>query len=260
MCGSYDCWIGYNDLASEGSFAWLHGDSTYINFNTGEPNNAHYREDCIHMRGSQNSSTWNDNYCSDVQRFVCEADPYNECLQCPAGEVSSAGSVQCIAAGEITTIAGKDTSGSNFDTGLAVASSIDSPRSIAIDLSGNIHFAEQNNHRIRKITVSTGIISTAVGTGAAGYSGDNDAASSAQLSYPTGIAFDTSGDNYPLDLCITQYTRLLYLFYTQVTGTSPTLATVVSVRYLRPAAKSRQLSGPAAMATTAISKRPNRLD
>ncbi len=153
MCGSYDCWIGYNDLASEGSFVWLHGDSTYTNYDSGEPNNAYSREDCVQMRGSQISSTWNDNYCSDEQRFVCEADPYNECIHCPAGEVSSAFSLGCTAAGEIITIVGTDNNSSNIDTGLAVTSSTDTPRGIAIDASGNIYFAEQNVHRIRKITV-----------------------------------------------------------------------------------------------------------
>jgi DNA-binding beta-propeller fold protein YncE len=146
------------------------------------------------------SSTWSDTYCSDEQRFVCEADPYNECIQCPAGEVSSAGSVGCTAAGEIITIVGTDNNSSNIDTGLAVTSSTDTPRGIAIDASGNIYFAEQNDHRIRKITVSTGIISTAVGTGTAGYSGDNNAASSAQLDSPTGIVLDTKGKYHSLAL------------------------------------------------------------
>ena len=38
---------------------------------------------------------------------------------------------------------------------------------------GNVYIADENNHRIRKITVSTGIISTIAGTGSASYSGDN---------------------------------------------------------------------------------------
>ncbi len=50
-----------------------------------------------------------------------------------------------------------------------------------------------NNHRVRKVTVSTGIITTIAGTGTAGYSGDNGAATSAKLYFPSGIAVDTSG-------------------------------------------------------------------
>ena len=41
---------------------------------------------------------------------------------------------------------------------------------------GNVYIADTFNHRIRKVTVSTGIITTFAGTGTAGYSGDGGAA------------------------------------------------------------------------------------
>ena len=58
---------------------------------------------------------------------------------------------------------------------------------------GNVYIADTNNMRIRKVTVSTGIISTIAGTGTASYSGDNGAATSATFSYPWGVALDASG-------------------------------------------------------------------
>ena len=58
---------------------------------------------------------------------------------------------------------------------------------------GNVYIADSDNHRIRKVTVSTGIITTIAGTGTVSYSGDNGAATSAELSYPTGVAVDASG-------------------------------------------------------------------
>ena len=58
---------------------------------------------------------------------------------------------------------------------------------------GNVYIADWNNHRIRKVTVSTGIITTIAGTGSTTYSGDGGAATSATLYYPTGIALDESG-------------------------------------------------------------------
>ena len=58
---------------------------------------------------------------------------------------------------------------------------------------GNVYLADTYNNRIRKVTVSTGIIATIAGTGTASYSGDNGAATSATLNYPTGVALDASG-------------------------------------------------------------------
>ncbi len=49
------------------------------------------------------------------------------------------------------------------------------------------------NSRIRKVTVSTGIITTIAGTGTATYSGDNGQATSATLYNPISVAIDTSG-------------------------------------------------------------------
>jgi len=61
---------------------------------------------------------------------------------------------------------------------------------------GNVYIAEFGNHRIRKVTVSTSIITTFAGTGASSYSGDNGAATSAALNGPIGVALDTSGIPY----------------------------------------------------------------
>ncbi len=60
-------------------------------------------------------------------------------------------------------------------------------------LLGNVYIAENGNNRVRKITVSTGIISTIAGTGAATSSGDGGLATSASFYYPLGIALDGSG-------------------------------------------------------------------
>ena len=56
-----------------------------------------------------------------------------------------------------------------------------------------MYIADTDNHRIRKVTVSTGIITLIAGTGTQGYSGDNGAATSATLYHPRGVALDASG-------------------------------------------------------------------
>jgi hypothetical protein len=52
-------WIGYNDVASEGTFVWSSGQtSTYTNWSGGEPNNSGGLEDWAEMFGN---GQWNDN-------------------------------------------------------------------------------------------------------------------------------------------------------------------------------------------------------
>ena len=58
---------------------------------------------------------------------------------------------------------------------------------------GNVYIADHGNNRIRKVTVSTGIITTIAGTGSNSYGGDNGAATSAALNDPGGVALDASG-------------------------------------------------------------------
>ena len=57
-----------------------------------------------------------------------------------------------------------------------------------------MYIADKSNNRIRKVTESTGIISTIAGSSTSGsYSGDNGAAISATLYYPYAVAVDASG-------------------------------------------------------------------
>ncbi len=73
--------------------------------------------------------------------------------------------------GIITSVAGTGTSGYSGDGGPATSAAI-SPNGVALDTSGNIFIADTSNYRIRKVTASTGIITTVAGTGTAGYNGD----------------------------------------------------------------------------------------
>ena len=57
-----------------------------------------------------------------------------------------------------------------------------------------MYVADTLDHRVRKVTVSTGIITTIAGNGGTGsYSGDGEPATSATLSYPYDIALDADG-------------------------------------------------------------------
>jgi hypothetical protein len=72
---------------------------------------------------------------------------------------------------------------------------------------GNVYIADTSNNCIRKLTVSTGIITTIAGTGTASYSGDNGQATSATLNFPTDVALDSSGRTYIFH----SFLRLLFL-------------------------------------------------
>ena len=98
--------------------------------------------------------------------------------------------------GIISTIAGTGTSGYNGDGIPATTANIGSPFGITIDNLGNIYIAEWGGHRIRKITLSSGIISTIAGTGTAGYNGDGISSTTAQLYGPSFIRFDNAGNMY----------------------------------------------------------------
>ena len=65
-----------------------------------------------------------------------------------------------------------------------------------------MHFADTDNHRIRKVTISTGIITTIAGTGTTTYSGDNGPATSATLYYPAGVTVDSAGKPTAVNNCI----------------------------------------------------------
>ena len=57
-----------------------------------------------------------------------------------------------------------------------------------------MYIADWGNNRIRKVTVSTGIITTIAGSSTSGsYSGDGGAATAATLNGPYGVAVDSSG-------------------------------------------------------------------
>ncbi len=96
--------------------------------------------------------------------------------------------------GDINTIGGCSTSytPASGDGGPATSAVFD-PISIALDSIGNVYISDNANQRIRKITISTGVISTYAGTGNTGFN-DNSAATSCSLNNPSGITFD-GGDN-----------------------------------------------------------------
>lgn len=122
--------------------------------------------------------------CIDRAATVYVADA-NRILKWPPG-------------GVVTPVAGNGLPGAAGDGAQAALAQLSQPHACAVDSFGDLYIADTFNHRIRKVDVS-GIITTVAGTGVAGSSGDEGAATSANLNTPQGVAADDNGDIFISD-------------------------------------------------------------
>ena len=95
--------------------------------------------------------------------------------------------------GVITTVAGTGASGYSGDGGPATQATFNEPYSLEIDGNGDIYIVDRLNAVVRKVDASTGVITTAAGTGEPGYSGDGGPGNQAQLREPNDCFLDGRG-------------------------------------------------------------------
>jgi len=83
----------------------------------------------------------------------------------------------------------------------ATSASLNHPSSVALDGAGNMYIADRYHNRLRKVTASTGLISTLAGNGVGGYTGDGLVSTNAgvSLNAPWGVALDGAGNVYIAD-------------------------------------------------------------
>jgi hypothetical protein len=103
------------------------------------------------------------------------------------------------ATGTISTLGGNRFNNTYNGDNIPATSAAFSCADLALDGSGNVYIADRYNHRIRKIDISTGIITTVAGNGSIGSSGDGGLATNASFSYPLGVAVDGSNNIYIFD-------------------------------------------------------------
>ncbi|MGA3212371.1 MAG: Ig-like domain repeat protein, partial [Terriglobales bacterium] len=118
-----------------------------------------------------------------------------------------------MATGVITTVAGccettggPGTGGYSGDGGPAASAELYAPEGVAVDSEDNLYIADYVNCLARKVTASTGKITTVAGTIAGagthsncGFSGNGGPATSAELAGPGGVALDSGGDLFIAD-------------------------------------------------------------
>lgn len=104
-----------------------------------------------------------------------------------------------ISNGVINTVVGYNNAGCFGDGGFATSATVNIPYSVVADSSGNYYIADSGSNAVRKVDAA-GFISTYAGQCFnAGYGGDGGPATSALLSFPTGLALDSSNNLYIAD-------------------------------------------------------------
>ena len=129
----------------------------------------------------------------DAHGNIFISDTYNNVIR----EVNAA-------TGKITTVAGDGIFGYSGDGGLATHAELSAPKGIALDAAGNLYIADQSNNAIRKVNLTTGIITT-VATSA--------------LNGPDAVAVDAHGNIF-----ISDYDNDVIREVSAATGTTTTVA------------------------------------
>ena len=92
--------------------------------------------------------------------------------------------------GYLHTVAGNGKKGYEGEGTRAKSSALNNPTGLAISSTGELYIADTGNNRIRKVDRRTGLLTTVIGNGEAGDSGDLGPAINARLNKPTAIVFD----------------------------------------------------------------------
>jgi sugar lactone lactonase YvrE len=95
-----------------------------------------------------------------------------------------------VATKEVTTLAG---SSPGFADGPGATAQFHFPAGVAVDGAGNLYVADYGNHRIRKIEIAAGAVTTLTG-GSQGYA--DGALTTAQFNTPSKVAVDDAGNLY----------------------------------------------------------------
>jgi len=106
----------------------------------------------------------------------------------------------------INTVAGNgSTNQTTLVNGTSTGITLYNPLGIVGDPSGNIFVANENDHAVQELVISSSLVNIFAGTGTGGYNGDGIPANTAELYYPAGVARDSAGNIYIAD----QYNHII---------------------------------------------------
>ena len=108
----------------------------------------------------------------------------------------------------LITVAGNGEASFSGERSPATNATLHFPSDVALDTNGNIYFSDTENHRVRRVDLSTGLISTVAGNGVPGNRGVGGPGTDTRLHSPEGLAFDSDGRLYIAD---TENDRVLRL-------------------------------------------------
>lgn len=102
-------------------------------------------------------------------------------------------------AGVVTTFAGVAGNAGNVDA-TGTSAKFNTPEDVAIDPTNTyLYVTDRFNHKVRRITISTGAVTTFAGTGASGTYDNYTLPDQAQFNEPSSLTIDTSGNIYVSD-------------------------------------------------------------
>ena len=105
-----------------------------------------------------------------------------------------------VVAGTIDTVAGTGQDSDNGVAGQADKINVAQPFGVELGPDGALYVTEVGHHRVRRVDLATGRLTTVAGTGAKGYSGDGGSALAARLNEPYEVRFDAAGNMFFVEM------------------------------------------------------------
>src|SRR5260370_1924079 len=121
--------------------------------------------------------------------------------------------------GKMTTVAGSGDFGFPGDN-IQATMALMLPDGVVLDC-GNLYLSAVHYNQIRRVNLGTGLINTAAGVRnpPGGFGGDNGSATNALFNFPAGLAIDSMGQIYVVDLINQRVRRISAGIVTTVAGT-----------------------------------------